>query len=279
MDYPNTVQRGTVFGMEIEPDSRELALRVHALTREFGDVRAVDELSFHVERGEVYGLLGPNGAGKTTTLRILAGMMQPTSGSVDVLGTRPGDNLLELRRRLGYLTADTGLYARLTPREVLTFFARVSGIAESQVSSRIERLKDELGLGEFIDRRCEKLSSGQTQRTAIARALVHEPDVLIVDEPTATLDVLAAQFILKRLRTEADRGKAVLLSTHHLSEAELVCDRIGVIHRGRLCGEGTVSELKQATGADSLTEAFLRLVTDASDDAEALPLETTEAVT
>ena len=279
MDYPNTAQRGTVLDMEIEPDSRPLALRVDALTREFGDVRAVDELSFHVERGEVYGLLGPNGAGKTTTLRILAGMMQPTSGSVEVLGTRPGDNLIELRRRLGYLTADTGLYARLTPREVLTFFARVSGMSDSQVSYRIERLKDELGLGEFIDRRCEKLSSGQTQRTAIARALVHEPDVLIVDEPTATLDVLAAQFILKRLRTEADSGKAVLLSTHHLSEAELVCDRIGVIHRGRLCGEGTVSELKQATGADSLTEAFLRLVTDAPDGAETLPVEITEAVT
>ena len=242
--------------------SHQPALCVNNLVRDFGDVQAVAGLTFSVRPGEVYGLLGPNGAGKTTTLRILAGMMQPTSGVVRVLGSPPRENLLELRRRLGYLTADTGLYARLTPREVLTFFARVAGMSPAEIKTRIAYLEDALGLGEFIDRRCEKLSSGQTQRTAIARALVHDPDVLIVDEPTATLDVLAAQFIIERLRAEADAGKAVLLSTHHLSEAELVCDRIGIIHQGTLRGEGTVAELKERTGATSLTGAFLALVSE-----------------
>ena len=133
-------------------------------------------------------------------------------------------------------------------------------MTQASVQSRIDRLSLELGLHEFIDRRCEKLSSGQAQRTAIARALVHMPDVLIVDEPTATLDVLASQFIIERLRREADSGRAVLLSTHHLSEAELVCDRIGVIHKGAVCGEGTVDELTLMTGTGSLTEAFLHLI-------------------
>ena len=262
--------------MEIDLRPSQPALQVERLTREFGDLRALAGLTFSVRPGEVYGLLGPNGAGKTTTLRILSGMMAPTSGTVRVLGAPPRDNLLELRARLGYLTADTGLYARLTPREILRFFAKVSGMAAVEIPARIAYLEEALGLSEFIDRRCEKLSSGQTQRTAIARVLVHDPEVLIVDEPTATLDVLAAQFIIKRLRAEADAGKAVLLSTHHLSEAELVCDRIGVIHQGTLRGEGTVDELKERTGTSSLAEAFLALVSD-NTDTHSLVSEPTEA--
>ena len=235
-------------------------IQVQDLVREFGAVRAVDGLSFTVGEGEIYGLLGPNGAGKTTTLRSLAGLLTPTSGTARVLGKTAGEDPLAVKRALGYLTGDTALYGRLTPREVLRFFARLNERPDDWIAARIAALSVELDLGEFLDRRCERLSTGQRQRTAIARAFVHDPTVLVLDEPTASLDVVSARFILDRLRAEAARGKAVLFSTHHLSEAELVCDRMGVIWRGRLLAEGTSGELRERTGTGTLTEAFLALI-------------------
>jgi sodium transport system ATP-binding protein len=233
---------------------------VRAVRREFGALCAVDDVSFCVAPGEIYGLLGPNGAGKTTTIRIIAGLLQPTSGDVFLCGKTVAEDPVAAKRLLGYLTADTGLYGRLTPREILRFFADLNGLSRAQSDARITALASDLDLGEFIDRRCEKLSSGQRQRAAIARALVHDPRVLVLDEPTAALDVLSAQFILDRLRSEAALGKAVVFSTHHLSEAELLCHRIGIIHRGRLIVEGTVSELLERAGAPTLTRAFLHFV-------------------
>jgi len=235
-------------------------IRLEELTRDYGDLRAVDRLNLTVEAGEVYGLLGPNGAGKTTTLRMLAGLLTPSFGTASVGGASPIDEPMVVKTRLGYLTGDTALYGRLTPRETLRFFARLNGREADWIEARIEAMAEELGLTEFLDKRCEKLSSGQKQRTAIARALAHDPAVLVLDEPTATLDVVSAQFILDRLTREAADGKAVLLSTHHMAEAELVCDRIGVIHRGRLLAEGTVAQLCEHAGAQSLTQAFLTLV-------------------
>ena len=243
-----------------EPRGDPPVISIEGLTRDFPDLRAVDHVSFEVRAGEIYGLLGPNGAGKTTTLRMLAGLLTPTSGKGTIDGESALDDPMKVKRKIGYLTGDTALYGRLTPREIITFFARLNGREPDWIAARIEKLAVELDLREFIDRRCEKLSSGQRQRTAIARALSHDPRVLILDEPTATLDVLSARFILERLRVEAQLGKAVLLSTHHMAEAELVCDRIGVIHRGRLITEGTTAQLLEQTGTTSLALAFLALV-------------------
>ncbi|MFT5433200.1 MAG: sodium transport system ATP-binding protein [Myxococcota bacterium] len=254
--------------MEQPENSTPPAVQLIDLTRDFGALRAVDRVSLQVQHGEIYGLLGPNGAGKTTSIRMLAGLLTPSSGTAEVLGVNPADDPKAVKGALGYLTGDTALYGRLTPREILRFFGTLNGKKADWIGLRIEELSEELGLGEFIDRRCEKLSSGQKQRTAIARALVHDPDVLVLDEPTATLDVLSAQFILDRLTVEAERGKAVLLSTHHLPEAELICHRIGIIHRGRLIAEDTAQNLRAQTGSDNLTAAFLALISAAEAESD-----------
>jgi sodium transport system ATP-binding protein len=255
---------------------------VERLVKTFGSTTAVAGLSFRVAPGEIYGLLGPNGAGKTTTLRILAGILAPTAGEARVAGLDVAANALAVRRRLGFLTNTTGLYARLTGHELLTYFARLHGLTPEAGEARMATLVRALGLEPFFGRRCEALSTGERQRLSIARAVLHDPDVLILDEPTAGLDVLASRFLRDFVRAERDRGKAVLFSTHYLAEAELLCDRIGLLHRGRLLAEGTPAALRAAAGdAPSLEEAFLRLVAqepgvaaepaDAADEAAALP--------
>ena len=244
------------------------AVSVESLVKSFGATAAVAGLSFTVAPGEIYGLLGPNGAGKTTTLRILAGILVPTTGSVRVAGIDVAQDPLSVRRRLGFLTNTTGLYPRLSGRELLGYFARLHGMSRDATAARIDALVAALALAPFFDRRCESLSTGERQRTSIARAVLHDPDVLILDEPTAGLDVLASRFLRDFVRAERDRGKAVLFSTHYLAEAELLCDRIGLLHRGRLLAEGTPAALRAAAGdAPSLEEAFLRLVAGEAADA------------
>ena len=241
----------------------EPAVVVESLVKSFGAITAVDGLTFEVASGEIYGLLGPNGAGKTTTLRILAGMLVPTAGSTRVAGLDVAHHALEVRRRLGFLTSTTGLYARLTGRELLAYFGRLHGMAAAAADARIAVLAGALKLDSFFDRRCDAFSTGERQRLSIARAVLANPEVLILDEPTAGLDVLASRFLRDFVRAERDRGKAVLFSTHYLAEAELLCDRIGLLHRGRLLAEGTPAALRaMAGGAPSLEEAFLRLVGD-----------------
>ena len=237
------------------------AVAVDSLTKSFGATDAVAELSFQVAPGEIYGLLGPNGAGKTTTLRILAGILLPTHGQVRVVGLDVAREPLAVRQRLGFLTNTTGLYPRLTGRELLGYFARLHGLDREGTAARIAALAGALQLEAFFDRRCEALSTGERQRLSIARAVLHDPAVLVLDEPTAGLDVLASRFLRDFVRAERDRGKAVVFSTHYLAEAELLCDRIGLLHRGRLLAEGTPSALRATAGdAPSLEEAFLRLV-------------------
>ena len=247
------------------------AIVVDALSKLFGATAAVAELSFAIAPGEIYGLLGPNGAGKTTTLRILAGILVPTRGRVEVGGLDVAREPLAVRRRLGFLTNTTGLYPRLTGRELLRYFARLHGLDRGAAAARIDALAQSLQLGPFFDRRCESLSTGERQRLSIARAVLHDPAVLVLDEPTAGLDVLASRVLRDFVRAERDRGKAVVFSTHYLAEAELLCDRIGLLHRGRLLAEGAPAALRAAAGgASSLEEAFLRLV-GASAAAEGLP--------
>src|SRR5580704_10137622 len=237
------------------------AVVVDSLVKRFGAKTAVADLSFSVAAGDIYGLLGPNGAGKTTTMRVLAGILIPTAGRARVAGIDVAADPQEVRRRLGFLTNTTGLYARLTGRELLDYFARLFGLTPAEADARVAELARALDLAPFFGRRCEALSTGERQRLSIARAMLHDPAVLILDEPTAGLDVLASRFLRSFVRAERDRGKAVVFSTHYLAEAELLCDRIGLLHQGRLLAEGTPAHLRAAAGdAPSLEEAFLRLV-------------------
>jgi sodium transport system ATP-binding protein len=237
------------------------AVVVEGLVKRFGPKTAVDGLSFSVNAGEIYGLLGPNGAGKTTTLRVVAGLLAPSAGCARVAGADVSADPLAVRRQLGFLTSSTGLYARLTGRELLLYFARLHGLPPEGARARIRTLSEALKLAPFLGRRCETLSTGERQRLSIARAMLHDPAVLIFDEPTAGLDVLASRFLRAFVAAERDRGKAVIFSTHYLAEAELLCDRIGLLHQGRLLAEGSPPALRAAAGdAPSLEEAFLRLV-------------------
>ena len=251
----------------------EPAVAVEGLVKRFGPKVAVDGLSFSVASGEIYGLLGPNGAGKTTTLRVLAGLLAPTGGRACVAGIDVSADPLAVRRQLGFLTNTTGLYARLTGHELLVYFARLHGLSAEAAEARLAALSDALKLAPFLGRRCEALSTGERQRLSIARAVLHDPAVLIFDEPTAGLDVLASRFLRAFVAAERDRGKAVIFSTHYLAEAELLCDRIGLLHQGRLLAEGTPAVLRaSAGGAPSLEEAFLRLVApEAAPGSEAIP--------
>ncbi len=226
------------------------------------DKQAVGGLSFHVQPGEIYGLLGPNGAGKTTTLRILSGLMRPTSGRALINGIDTTSDLHSAKKYIGFLTANTGLYQRLSPRELLPYFGELHGLEHDAIERRTNELIDLLGIGPFADVRCGALSTGQKQRTNIARAQIADPPVLILDEPTLGLDVLSNRIILDFIRRERENGKAVLLSTHYLDEAEALCDRIGLLHQGRLIAEGDMPALREQAGCQRLTDVFLTLVGD-----------------
>jgi len=236
---------------------------VQRLMRRFEDVEAVKGVSFRVERGSIFGLLGPNGAGKTTTLRMLATLLHPTAGEANIAGFDLHKDPLSIRKSLGYLTGDTGLYGRLTPKEVCTYFGKLHQMETAQITSRIDALFADLDIHPFSDRRCGLLSTGQRQRVSIARALFHDPPVLILDEPTAGLDIVSSQFILDTLRQERERGKAILFSTHILAEAELLCDQIGLIDHGVLLETGTLAEVLERRAKPSLALAMLDAISEA----------------
>ncbi|HTI50307.1 MAG TPA: ATP-binding cassette domain-containing protein [Planctomycetaceae bacterium] len=220
---------------------------------------AVDGISFSVAEGEVYGLLGPNGAGKTTTLRMLLGLLRPTSGYAAIDGFRSVDFPDEVKRRVGLVAANAGLYQYLTVREMLLFFADLYGVSVSEAEQELSRLVTLLGLEEYLDRSCTTLSTGQRQRVNLARALIHRPPVMLLDEPTLGLDVLGTQVITEFIAHLRGEGKAVILCTHHLDEAERICSRFGLMHRGQIVAEGTLGELRQQSGCGTLVEMFLKL--------------------
>ncbi len=238
-------------------DPSRPALVADRLVKTFPGVHAVDDVSFVVQPGEIVGLLGPNGAGKTTTLRMLAGILTPDSGRVLVGDVDMREAPLVAKRRLGFLTGDTQLYQRLSTREVLQFFGRLYDMDDATLASRIDRLVDELDMRSFADRPCGTLSSGQKQRANIARAFLHDPDVLILDEPTTALDVISGQFIVEAIRRERAAGRAVLFSTHIMGEAEYLCDRIYLLHAGRIVDAGPLADLLERSGQTNLTDAFL----------------------
>jgi sodium transport system ATP-binding protein len=235
-----------------------------ALVKSYGDVAAVAGLSLRVEAGEVYALLGANGAGKTTALRCLATLLKPSSGHCSVAGYDSQVEPLEVRRRLGFLAASMGLYERLTPRETLSYFAGLQGVAADVSRGRVDELVERFDLTAFADRLCGTLSTGQRQRVSVARAIVHDPPALVLDEPTLGLDVLSGETIHRFVAESRERGRAVLFSTHTMSEVELLADRVGIIAAGRLVAEGTVADLLQRSGDTSLSRAFLKIVRGAA---------------
>ena len=236
------------------------ALSARGLVRRFGDLTAVKNVSIELRQGEVLGLLGPNGAGKTTILRMLAGILAPNEGSVSVMGIDTQTDPLAARRQIGFLSGDTQLYQRLNPREVLDYFGRLYGVPAARRRERIEKLVAELDMAGFASRPCGQLSTGQKQRANIARAFLHQPMVLILDEPTNALDVLTGRFIIQAIRREKAAGRAILFSTHMMGEAEYLCDRILLLHKGEIVGGGTVPEILERTGCANLTDAFLQSI-------------------
>ena len=222
------------------------------------DLVAVDRVSFSVRAGEVYGLLGENGAGKTTTLRMILGLLEPTSGHAEVEGFRSTQAPDEVKARIGLVSTSAGLYQWLSPREVLLFFADLYGVPPDRAQESLRKLTELFRLGEFLDRRCATLSTGQKQRVNLARSLIHDPPVLLLDEPTRGLDVLGSKVIFDYIATARGAGKATIVSTHRLDEAERLCDRFGLLHRGRMMHEGTLAELQATTGLATLSEMFLR---------------------
>ena len=225
-----------------------------------GEIRGTDAVSFRAEPGRIYGLLGANGAGKTTTLRLLATLLKPTSGTATVAGHDVVREPDKVRVNIGFLAASTALYARLTAREMIAYFGGLNGLAGAALRERIKKLADELDMHDFLDRRCDKLSTGMKQKTSIARMLVHDPQVMIFDEPTLGLDVMTARSIVRFVRECRGRGKTVIYSTHVMSEAEKLCDVIGIIHGGALRAEGTLDQLRARTGETDLEESFVKIV-------------------
>ena len=240
-------------------------IQVQELSKTFSDPKrgtrnAADRVSFEVGAGEVFGLLGPNGAGKTTTLRLIGTLLKPTSGTAIINGFDVNREPGKVREQIGFLSGDMGLYARLTPREILDFFGKLNGMDNQRRSKRLGEMLKLFEMESFADVRTDKLSTGMKQKTAIARTMLHDPPVLILDEPSSGLDVPTARTIEKAIMDAKRAGKCIVYSTHVMEEAEYLCDRIGVISDGRMKMIGTMDELRAATGKQRLREIFLDLL-------------------
>ena len=223
--------------------------------RKGGDIRAVHGISFRCQPGQIYGLLG-----KTTALRLLATILRPTNGTARVAGFDIREQPEKVRANVGFLSTATALYGRLTARETVEYFGRLNGLNGDKLRRRTEELFALLGINEFADRRCDKLSTGMKQKISIARTLVHDPPVMIFDEPTLGLDVMAARTIVGFIRDCRSRGKTVIFSSHVMSEVQKLCDYIGIIHEGRLLAGGSLAELRQRTRQADLEEIFVQTV-------------------
>jgi sodium transport system ATP-binding protein len=236
----------------------QTAVRVDRLEKQLGTNKVLRGITFEALSGEIFGLLGPNGAGKTTTLRIICTLLAPDAGSVEVLGFDTRTAPQEVRRRVGVVTAEIGVYPRLTARENIAYFAELTGVLDGEVKRRVDGVVERLDMAPFANQRAESLSSGQKQKVAIARAIVHDPPVLMFDEPTSNLDVLASREIREFMVESRGRGKCVIFSTHVLHDAERLCDRVTIIHEGRVVASGTTAEVRGDN--QDLEDSFLSLV-------------------
>lgn len=237
---------------------------VHQLTKAFEvngrKFLAVNDVSFSVTSGTVYGLLGPNGAGKTTTMRMVLGLLRPDSGYSEVSGMRSDVDSDGVKRQVGFVSSAAGVYQWLTAREMLSFFGDIYGISVSESQKQIQYLSSLLDFEHILDQRCTTLSTGEKQRINLARALMHDPPVMILDEPTLGLDVVGSQTIFSYIELLKSKGKAVILCTHRLEQAQRVCDQFGMLHRGAIVREGTLEQLQRQTGQDDLVEMFVDLI-------------------
>ena len=235
-------------------------IEVRDLHKSFGKVVAVDGVSFRANDGQITGLLGPNGAGKTTSLRMLYTLLKPDRGQVLVDGVDAAADAGAVRRKLGVLPDSRGLYKRLTSRENIRYFGQLHGLDEATIAARTEALAKALDMGDIIDRRTEGFSQGQRVKTAIARALVHDPRNVILDEPTNGLDVMATRAMRRFLHQLRDEGRCVLFSSHIMQEVAALCDRIVIIAHGRVVAEGSADELRAQTGESNLEDAFVKAI-------------------
>jgi len=233
---------------------------VKNLHKSFGDVQAVKGVSFEARDGEITGLLGPNGAGKTTTLRMLYSLLPPDQGEIRIDGLDPTRDAMEIKRTLGVVPDSRGLYSRLTARENISYYGELHGMNKNAIRDRIENLTRTLDMGEFIDRRTEGFSQGQRVKVAIARAMVHEPQTVLMDEPSNGLDVMSTRALRHYIRSLRDEGHSVVLSTHIMQEVAALCDRIVIIAKGEVAADGTAAELLERAGCDSLEDAFVKLI-------------------
>ncbi len=225
-----------------------------------GKIEAVNDVDFHCRRGQIFGLLGPNGAGKTTTLRILATMMKPTEGEALVNGYNVVKEAHKVRQSIGFLSGETGLYDRFTPRETILFFGKINGLSEKLISTRMDEIFQILDMKSFKDVRVDRLSTGMKQKLSIARAIIHDPPVLILDEPTVGLDVITARGVINYIKEFRNQGKCIIFSTHQMQEAEKLCDEIAIIYKGKILSKGTLADLQVKFHEKDLEEIFFKLV-------------------
>jgi sodium transport system ATP-binding protein len=248
-------------------EARALSKRFHDKKR--GEIHAVENVSFRCQPGQIYGLLGANGAGKTTTLRMLATILEPSDGTALVCGYDVVEHPEKVRANVGFLSTATALYPRLTAQELVEYFGQLNGLDEPTLKKRTDDIFNRLDMNGFRDRRCDKLSTGMKQKTSIARTLVHDPPVMIFDEPTTGLDVMTARTIIGFIADCRDRGKTVIFSTHIMSEVERLCDHVGIIHGGKLLAEGTVAGLRAQYSEHNIEEIIVKVVGPQLANAEA----------
>jgi sodium transport system ATP-binding protein len=233
---------------------------VRDLRKYFGEVKAVNGVSFEARDGEITGLLGPNGAGKTTTLRMLYSLLPPDGGEIRIDGLDPTRDAMAIKRTLGVVPDSRGLYSRLTARENIAYYGELHGMDRPRLAARIEELVRTLDMADFIDRRTEGFSQGQRVKVAIARAMVHEPQTVLMDEPSNGLDVMSTRALRDYVRGLRREGRSVVLSTHIMQEVAALCDRIVIIAKGEVAADGTAEELLRQSGCDSLEDAFVKLI-------------------
>ena len=251
----------------IEPtpaETKQVMVEARELVKVFrtrrGEVRAVDGLSFRCHAGEIFGLLGPNGAGKTTTLRMLATILTPTSGSAVLAGYDTKTDAGKVREQIGFLATETGLYDRFTARETIRFFGRINRLSDDEIAHRTGEIFSMLELTPLADRRVGTFSTGEKQKLSLARSIIHDPPILILDEPTFGLDVMAARAVVEAIKLFREQGRTILISTHIMRIAEKLCDRIGILYGGRLRALGTLTELEDSYAAGDMEEVFFSAV-------------------
>jgi sodium transport system ATP-binding protein len=240
-------------------------IEVTELTKYFADIKrgnvaALDCVSFDVRPGEIFGLLGPNGAGKTTCLRVLSTVLRPSKGTAIVAGFNADENPQEVRSRIGFMSNNTGIYDRMTAWEMVEYFGKLYGLTNGELATRMEFVFSTLQMFDFKDMLCSKMSTGMKQKVSIARTIIHDPPVLIFDEPTSGLDVLVARNVIDTVSQLRDAGKSIIYSTHIMTEVEKLCDRIAIIHKGKILAMGSREELCESHGQSCMEDLFFTLI-------------------